>query len=213
MSSKLLGRISSWIVAGGLVVLLTRSLVYALVPSPLAQSLQRQAGGPRLPIVSLISLAIALGGSSTILWLASLGVRERRLLERRPIVREPRLRLTSVLMRTVGLFAATSVAFALLESYLHWRAGLGWHGLHCLVGPVHRDALPILTSLSVLAAAVSAAVEHVFAWMRRTIVRLRGERLRLACAAFTPRRPGYQPTRTSAPPGRLGARAPPLAIS
>ena len=32
----------------------------------------------------------------------------------------------------------------MLESTIHWREGLGWHGLHCLLGPVHRDAIPIL---------------------------------------------------------------------
>ena len=43
-----------------------------------------------------------------------------------------------------------------LESYLHWRAGLGWHGLHCLAGPVHRDAVPIVAALSLVAVALFA---------------------------------------------------------
>jgi hypothetical protein len=70
-------------------------------------------------------------------------------------------------IRAAVLFAATSATFAVLESYLHWRAGLGWHGLHCLTGPVHRDAIPLLLALSVVAAALACAVEHVLAWMRR----------------------------------------------
>jgi len=74
------------------------------------------------------------------------------------------LRLT---VRALALFAATSLAFALLESYLHWRAGLGWHGLQCLLGPVHRDAVPVIGALSLLAVAVHGALEHLLAWARR----------------------------------------------
>jgi hypothetical protein len=59
------------------------------------------------------------------------------------------------------------LAFALTESYIHWRAGLGWHGIHCLIGPVHRDVIPILGALSLVAAALVATLEHVLAWMRR----------------------------------------------
>jgi hypothetical protein len=60
----------------------------------------------------------------------------------------------------------------MLEAYVHWRAGLGWHGLHCLTGPVHRDLLPLETGLSLVAAAILAAARHVAAWMRRTLARL-----------------------------------------
>ena len=56
---------------------------------------------------------------------------------------------------------------------LHWRAGLGWHGLDCLLGPVHRDALPILAALATVATALLAALDHVIAWMRRTLAALR----------------------------------------
>src|SRR5207244_6663545 len=79
------------------------------------------------------------------------------------------IRIARIAAGAVLLGVATSLCFALLESYIHWRAGLGWHGLHCLVGPAHRDAIPFLWSLSLLAAAVVAAVEHLVAWMRRTI--------------------------------------------
>jgi hypothetical protein len=67
----------------------------------------------------------------------------------------------------------TSLAGGLLEAYLHWRAGLGWHGLHCIFGPVHRELWPIASALSVVAAALVSAAEHVLAWMRRTFARLR----------------------------------------
>ena len=67
---------------------------------------------------------------------------------------------------------ASCLTFALLESYIHWRAGLGWHGLHCLTGPVHRDAIPVLASFSIVGAALAAALDHVLAWMRGTLARL-----------------------------------------
>jgi hypothetical protein len=65
-------------------------------------------------------------------------------------------------------------AFAFVESYIHWRQGLGWHGLHCLTGPVHRNAIPVLGALSLVAAALVAAVEHVLAWIRRTLTSFSG---------------------------------------
>jgi hypothetical protein len=60
----------------------------------------------------------------------------------------------------------------MLESYLHWRAGLGWHGLHCLIGPVHRDAIPVVAGLSLFATAAHAAFEHLLAWARRLVALL-----------------------------------------
>jgi hypothetical protein len=38
---------------------------------------------------------------------------------------------------------------------------------------VHRNLLPIATALSLVAAALLAAAEHLIAWMRRTFARLR----------------------------------------
>ena len=73
----------SWIVAATLVVLLTRSIAYAIAPSSAARVLEHRAGGPALPVLTLV--ALALGGSLAvaICWLAAFGVRERALLERR----------------------------------------------------------------------------------------------------------------------------------
>jgi hypothetical protein len=78
---------------------------------------------------------------------------------------------------------------------------------------VHRNAIPILGGLSLVAAAAVDAVAHVVAWMRRTILRLRA------------RPPGRQyaapmfraaPTndRVLGPPGvtRLDARGPPALV-
>jgi hypothetical protein len=73
----------------------------------------------------------------------------------------------------IALAAITSLAGGLFEAYLHWRAGIGWHGVQCVFGPVHRDLLPIATALSFVATALLAAAEHVVAWMRRTFALLR----------------------------------------
>lgn len=206
-------RCLGWLGAGVLVVLCARSLAYALSTDPLSSTLEHQAGGPRLPVLSLIALGLALAVSSAIVWLAALGVQERRLLEAAPLIQPPRLRLGRAGLRAVLLFAATSVAFALLESTIHLRSGLGWHGLHCLVGPTHRNALPILAALSLVAAAVSAALELVFAWMRRTVARIRTPRLRLASLAerVSAPAPARPPRRGFA--STLGARGPPVAIA
>jgi hypothetical protein len=202
-----------WLGGGAVVVLAARAIAYALAPGPLARALERDAGGPRLPMICIAALGLALGVSSAILWLAALGVRERRLLDAAPVAEVPRLRLRRGALRTLLLFVGTTLGFALLESYLHWRAGLGWHALHCLSGPVHQSVFPILAALSLVAAALAAAVEHVLGWMRRTLVRLRPGRPRLAsllppAAAVPPIFPS--PRRASR---ACGARAPPLPAS
>jgi hypothetical protein len=164
----------SWIVAATLVVLLTRSIAYAIAPSSAARVLEHRAGGPALPVLTLV--ALALGGSLAvaICWLAAFGVRERALLERRTLTESaPRFRPARTFASAIALAAITSVAGGLFEAYLHWRAGFGWHGVECVFGPVHRDLLPIATALSFVAAALLAAVGHVTAWMRRTFALLR----------------------------------------
>jgi hypothetical protein len=171
----------SRVVAAALVVLLARSISYAIAPSPAARVLEHRAGGPALPVLTLV--ALALGGSLAIAicWLAAFGVRERELLERRVLaVPPPRFRPAQTFALALGLSVVTSVGGGLLEAYLHWRTGLGWHGVQCVFGPVHRDLLPIATSLSFVAAALLAAVEHVFAWMRRTFALLRAMPLQLS---------------------------------
>ena len=155
-----------------LVVLGGRSLAYALSPSPLASELSQRAGGPTVPVVAAVSLGLALLLAAAVTSLAALAVRERRALEPRRVEFESRLGLAPLLVRAVALWLAAMPVFALVESYIHWRTGLGWHGLHCLVGPAHRDAIPLLGALSLVAAAAAAAVEHVLAWMRRTFADL-----------------------------------------
>src|SRR4029453_1462858 len=113
------------------------------------------AGGPRLVMVTVVSLALAVAVSTAAVWLAVVGVRERQRL--RPERDLPRIRLQRLVLRAVVLTVASSLAFALVESYIHWRAGLGFHGLSCLFGPVHRNALPVLSAMALVVAALAAA--------------------------------------------------------
>ena len=162
-----------WVGVVALLVLVTRWLVYALAaPNPLANRFESSAGGPSLIVVTLVALGLAALFSVLVVWLASVAVRERQRL--RPNRVRPALRLRRLGLRAVLLYAASSLAFAGFESYLHWRAGIGFHGLSCLVGPVHRNALPLLAALSLLAAAVAEAAAHVLAWMR-TVLRALAE--------------------------------------
>jgi hypothetical protein len=165
-----------WLPVVAVLVLAVRWLCYALAaPSPLSGKLEASAGGPRLVVVTLVSVALGAGLSVFAVWLAALGVRERARL--RPERVAPRLRLRRLLLRFLVLYAASSLAFALFESYLHWRAGLGFHGLSCLIGPVHRNALPILAALALVAAALAEAAAHVLDWMRAVMRTLRRRRL------------------------------------
>ena len=182
-------RAAVWAVLAACVVLAARAIVYALAPwQTLALlRLEHEAGGPQLATVLVVSVAVASLLAAAVLWLAVVAVHERLELEQRALVERPRLSPLRLVLRVVLLFAATSLAFAFFESYLHWRAGLGWHGLQCLVGPVHRDAVPIIGALSLLAVAAHGAVEHLLAWARRLVAMLaaRLPRLRGAGRVFS----------------------------
>lgn len=168
-----------WLGPVALLVLAARWLTYALAPpSPLTTRFEASAGGPRLVVVTLVSLALAAAVSTAAVWLAVVGVRERHRL--RPERELPRPRPQRLLFRAVALSIASSLAFALFESYVHWRAGLGFHGLSCLFGPVHRNALPVLSSLSLVAAALAEAVQHLHAWARAMVRALLTRKLVLA---------------------------------
>jgi hypothetical protein len=167
-------RTGVWLCAGVIVVLLARAIAYALEPSSSARLLEQRAGGPALPVLVLVSLALAGSVAIAICWLAAVGVRERALLERRRLAAPvPSLRAGRTLAVALALSLVTSIAGGLLEAYVHWHAGLGWHGLHCLLGPVHRDLIPLETALSFLAAAFVEAASHVISWMRRTFALFR----------------------------------------
>jgi hypothetical protein len=202
-------RILAWTAATALVVLVGRTIVYALSPSPLALHFEHAAGGPALPAVTLGAGALGLGMACAVLWLAALGVRERRVLTAEPVADPRPISLVRVVARAVGLYVAACTCFTLLESTIHWREGLGWHGIHCLVGPVHRNALPVLAALALVAAAAAEALEHVLAWMRRTVARLRAAGIR-----FAPVPPPLLPAPVSSPAAtafgsRVRARGPP----
>jgi len=204
-------RLGIWAVVAVAVVLATRALVYALAPQSLllAELADNRVVGPHLtlPLLAIVGAAAVLGAGALAAAVASVHVRLE--LEGRRLVSAPRLRPALLAGRAVAFFLATSFAFAMLESYIHWREGLGWHGLHCLVGPVHRDAIPILAALSVLAVAVHGAVELLLAWARRLFAQLAagpfgesGAAGLLPISRFSPRR------RT---PATDGARGPPRA--
>ena len=202
-----------WLPIAALVVLAARAVAYALAPhsTVVENELERQVGGPSLVATTLVALVGAAVVASAVLWVATLAVRERHLLTGRA-GEAPSLRPLHVLGAALGLFVVTSLAFASLESYLHWRAGLGFHGLHCLVGPVHRDALPVLGALSLLAAAAEAAARHLLRWMRRTLQALRARpraRLRPPARPLPPR--AETPLRP-VPAGLDLARGPPAAL-
>jgi hypothetical protein len=160
-----------WTLIAAVVVLATRVVVYAFAPSELQLAVQfeQHAGGPHLAD-ALVSVSLLVAGlAAAVLWLAVVAVRERIALEGKRLVAAPRLPFVRLALRLPALFLVTSFSFAMLESYIHWREGLGWHGLHCLIGPVHRDAIPVLAGFSVVAVAIHGAVEHLFAWARRAI--------------------------------------------
>jgi hypothetical protein len=160
----------TWVGTAALVILGARAISYAVTPGAAARVLEHRGGGPALPWIALTALSIGGALAVAICWLAALGVRERALLDRRP---PPRLRLGRAALLAVVLFGVSSVGGGLFEAYIHWRAGLGWHGVHCITGPVHQNLLPIEGALSIVAAAVLVAAEHVVSWMRRTFALLR----------------------------------------
>ena len=187
-----------------------RWLAYAVAPEPdaLAARLQGETAPPDPLIVAAVVVGIAATLSTALVWLAAMGVAERRRLEPRALAPAP-ISLARLGLRALGLFVVGALAFAGLESYLHVRAGLGFHGLHCLIGPVHQDALPFLGGLSLLAAALAGAVEHVFAWIRRSVSLLAGGGWH-AGRALLPRAPLALAGPASAAPGRANrTRGPP----
>ena len=199
---------SVWLGVVALLVLVARWLAYALAaPSPLANRFEASAGGPRLVVVTLVSLGLAAALSTATVWIAALGVRERARLQ--PERELPRLRLGRLAVRAVALYAVSSFAFATFESYLHWRAGIGFHGLSCLVGPVHRNAIPLLAALALVAAALAEAAQHLLAWMRATVRELL--RARVSAARPLLSAPCPRLLLVSTPLRRLARpRAPPL---
>ena len=203
-------RVGLWIGIVALVVLAARSLAYELAPAPtsLTVALQHQAGGPRLVATIVAALGLAFVAAAAVLWLASTAVRERHAATSRAGA-PPSLRLATIAGTALVLFAATSFVFAVVESYLHLRAGLGVHGLQCLVGPEHRDALPLLAALSVLAAACHGALAHLLWWMRETLALLVSRPRSAGRRPLVVRRPSAAPAARPFRPGPHDPRGPP----
>jgi hypothetical protein len=196
--------------AAVLIVLLGRTIAYAAMPSPLAGLYAHKAGGPALPEIALVALSIGAAVAVAVCWLASVGVRERQLLERRALANPlPRLRPGRVVLHAAAFWTVAAPAAGLLEAYIHWRAGLGWHGVHCVLGPVHRDLIPIIGALSLVAAAAVAAGELVLAWMRRTFSLVRTSGLGLVLLPSVPLPLESRVPRERFRAARAGARAPP----
>jgi len=201
-------RILVWAGACALVVLASRTLAYQLAPRPtlVGLRLEEAVGGPRLVVLAVSAVGGALALAAAVVWLAALAVRERHLLVGGPAPEA--IRPVRVLVQAVALFVASSFVFDAIESYVHWRAGLGFHGLHCLIGPVHRDALPLLAATSLVAAAVVGAGSHLVRWMRRTLRSLGRRRVPYfarpivvpAQPAFVVARPTLELPRTRGPP-------------
>lgn len=149
-------------------VVVARTVAYALAPAPDPRTRQLAAAFPaaHTALVALAALAVAAVLGTALLRLVAIGVRERRALA--GLEPAPRLRAAPVVVRALRLLAASALAFASVESYLHYRAGLGFHALHCVAGPMHANAWPILAGLSVVVSAVWEAARHLGGLARRT---------------------------------------------
>lgn len=166
-------RFALWSAALVVIVGLSRQIAYALTDTPLAERLSSQGGGTSPVVVAVVGLGIAFVASAIGLWLVATGLRERSALELERWESPPRpIRLGPLVRRTLLLSVASSTLFTSVESWVHYQAGLGFHAYHCLFGPVHQDALPILVALSVVVSALVAAVEAVAAAARRLVARL-----------------------------------------
>ena len=197
-----------WFCLVMLMVLAARWLAYALAPpNDLSHRLEGSAGGPRLVVVSLVAIGLSAALSAAVVWLVALGVQERRRLSPERVA--PPLDLRRLAFRSVGLFVGGTLAFALLESYLHWREGLGFHGFVCLLGPVHRNVLPLLGALALVTASVAEAGEHLFRWVRATVRELIRRRLPWT-RSLQPGSSRLLISAVSAPGRAARPRAPPL---
>jgi hypothetical protein len=166
-------RILMWTLVGLFVVSLGRWIAYALAAGTLAQKLSSQGAGARPAMVAAISLGLALAATGTSLWLVAAGLRERSRLELDGWATASRpFSAGGLLTRAAALSAVTIVVFTTVESLIHYEDGLGFHGWHCIAGPVHQNAAPIMIALSLMAAAVVTAVDAVLAAARRVVAQL-----------------------------------------
>jgi hypothetical protein len=160
-----------WALAAALVVAVSRQIAYALAGDAVAQRLAGRGGGADPIWIAVVALtasaAVAVAGA----WLVAIGVRERCALDLERWAAPAPLQPSRIAARGAALALAANLAFALVESSIHYHEGLGWMGLRCIRGPVHADAAPILIGLSLVVAALVTAADHVLAAVRRTAAR------------------------------------------
>jgi hypothetical protein len=207
-------RLALWLGVALLVFLGGRYLAYALAPRPTLEAarLGRTTGGARSLELALALLVGAAVLSAAVLAVATAAVRQRRLTAGAGSLRPPAPSAARVLLAAVTLWALTSAAFGLVEWRIHAAAGLHMSPLHCLVGPIHRDVLPIYAALALLAAALTAAAEYLVAWLRRTIDVLRHAPLVPVPAELYSVAPWIDHLLAATPPRALGSRGPPLLL-
>jgi hypothetical protein len=190
-------RITIWLLIGVTVVALGRQIAYALVGDSLAARLAGSGGGPSVAWVAVAALAGSMLITVCGLGLLVCGVRERCALELAGWAQTaPRFRVGELVRRALLLSVGSIVCFTAFESTLHYQEGLGFHGMHCIAGPVHQNAAPVLVGLSLIAAALVTAADYLVTALRRAVARLLSPRLR------QPRRSHRRPT-----PGTLMSRA------
>jgi len=149
------------------ITLVARTIAYALSPAPTAEQLGGTLGGPHLLVVAGVTLGLAALASLSLVALTAAAIGERA---RLAAVREtPRLDARAIPLRALGLFGGSALVFASVESTIHWHAGYGFHPQHCLTGPVHENAIPILAALAVVASVGIAAADRLRAWAHRTL--------------------------------------------
>ena len=165
------------------IALVARTIAYALSPAPTAEQLGGALGGPHLVVVAGVTLGLAALASLSLVVLTAAAIGERA---RLAAVREtPRLDVRAIPLRALGLFGGSALVFASVESTIHWHAGYGFHPQHCLTGPVHENAIPILAALAVVASVAIAVSDRLRAWAHRTLggaVTVDGLRLVFAAA-------------------------------
>jgi hypothetical protein len=124
-------------------------------------------GGPHLVVVGGVTLGLAAVASLLLVGLTAAMIGERSRLAH--VTEAPRLDARGIPLRALGLFAASALVFAVGESTIHWHAGYGFHPQHCLTGPVHENAIPILAALAVVASVAIGVADRLRAWARRTL--------------------------------------------
>ena len=160
-----------------LVVLGGRALAYAATPTPLAGEL----GGPRLPVIAVVALAIAALLSLGVLWLAALGVRERHALELAPSP-APRLALARFGLDSGLLSGGSLTAFAALETWIHGVPACTCRGGGASTAPCTATRCRSCSPSRSRPRRCSRRLRHALAWARR-VVRVLRRRLQPRAAA------------------------------